>query len=210
LTVTSTSLAFFQQFLSSVTVGTYTSTTSTYTTLVNAIKVYADDFLAMNAKYTPADGSLAEQYDKASGAPTSAVHLTWSYASALTAFAARKGTTPASWGANGLKVPSGTCQSYPGPLVKATFNEYATTVFGENIYLTGSIDQLKNWSPDNAILLSSAAYPTWSVTVDVPASTNFEFKFIRKINGAVTWESDPNRQATSPATGSFTINSSWR
>lgn len=210
LTITSTSLAFFKQFLPSVTAGTYASTTSTYTTIINAIKVHADDFLAVNAKYTPADGSLAEQYHKATGAPTSAVHLTWSYASALTAFAARKGTTPASWGAKGLKVPSGTCQGNPGPLVKATFNEVATTVWGENIYLTGSIDQLMNWSPDNAILLSAAAYPTWSVTLDVPASTSFEFKFIRKNNGVVTWESDPNRQVASPATGSFTVNASWR
>ncbi|GLB38611.1 putative starch binding domain containing protein [Lyophyllum shimeji] len=209
LTVTSTSLAFFRQFLSSVTAGTYSSSTGTYTTIINAVQGFADDFLAMNAKYTPGDGSLAEQYDKSTGAPTSAVHLTWSYASALTAFAARKGTKPASWGAQGLQVPSGNCQN-PGPLVSATFNEYATTVWGENIYLTGSLDQLANWSPDNAIPLSSAAYPTWSVTVNVPANTAFEFKFIRKNNGAVTWESDPNRQATSPASGSFTINSSWR
>ncbi|KAF8073537.1 glycoside hydrolase family 15 protein [Lyophyllum atratum] len=209
LTVTSVSLAFFRQFAPTVTAGTYASTTSTYTTLVNAIKVHADDFLAVNAKYTPTDGSLAEQFNRDTGAPLSAVHLTWSYASALTAFAARKGTSSPSWGAKGLKIPT-VCNSNLGPTVKATFNEVATTVFGENIYLTGSIDPLKNWSPDNAILLSSAAYPTWSVTIDVPASTNFEYKFIRKNNGVVTWESDPNRQATSPATGSFTVNASWR
>jgi glucoamylase len=29
---------------------------------------------------TPADGSLSEQVDRATGAPTSARHLTWSYA----------------------------------------------------------------------------------------------------------------------------------
>lgn len=32
----------------------------------------------------------------------------------------------------------------------------------ENIYLTGSLDALNAWSPENAILLSSATYPTWS------------------------------------------------
>ncbi|KAF5382462.1 hypothetical protein D9615_002737 [Tricholomella constricta] len=209
LTVTDISSAFFKQFLPSVTPGTYASTTSTYTTLVNAIKAHADDFIAVNAKYTPADGSLAEQYNRENGVPLSAKHLTWSYASTLTAFAARKGTVAASWGAKSLKVPN-VCRDNPGPVVKATFNIVATTVFGENIYVTGSIDQLKNWSPDNAILLSSAGYPTWSVVLDVPANTNFEYKFIRKNNGVVTWESDPNRQVTSPATGSFVVNGSWR
>lgn len=32
----------------------------------------------------------------------------------------------------------------------------------ENIYLTGSVDALQNWSPDNAMLLSSSNYPIWS------------------------------------------------
>lgn len=210
LTVTSTSLAFFKQFVPSITAGTYASTSSTYTTLVAAIRAHADDFVAINAKYTPADGSLAEQYTRDTGAPLSAKHLTWSYASALTAFTARKGITNGSWGAKNVKVPAGQCQSNQGPVVKATFNVVATTVFGENIFLTGSIDALKNWSPDNAIALSAAGYPTWSVTVDVPASTNFEYKFIRKFNGAVTWESDPNRQVATPASGSFNVNVSWR
>ncbi|KAG5644769.1 hypothetical protein DXG03_007677 [Asterophora parasitica] len=210
LSVTSISLAFFRQFLPTVTAGTYASTTSTYTTLVNAIRAHADDFIAVNAKYTPADGSLAEQYNRENGVPLSAKHLTWSYASTLTAFAARKGDVAASWGAKGLKVPTGVCRDNPGPIVKATFNVVANTVFGENIYLTGSIDQLKNWSPDNALPLSAAGYPTWSITLDVPANTNFEYKFIRKNNGVVNWESDPNRQATTPATGSVVINGSWR
>lgn len=32
----------------------------------------------------------------------------------------------------------------------------------ENIYLAGSVDALKDWSPDNAISLSPAKYPIWS------------------------------------------------
>ena len=32
----------------------------------------------------------------------------------------------------------------------------------ENIFLTGSVDALQNWSPDNAIPLSSTNYPTWN------------------------------------------------
>lgn len=88
----------------------------------------------MVAKYTPSDGGLAEQFDKSTGAPLSAVDLTWSYASALTAFAARNGTIPASWGASGLTVPS-TCSTGGsggggGSTVAVTFNVQATTVLG--------------------------------------------------------------------------------
>ena len=32
----------------------------------------------------------------------------------------------------------------------------------ENIFLTGSVDALQSWSPDKALPLSSANYPTWS------------------------------------------------
>ena len=165
-----------------MTAGTYASSTSTYTTITTAIKTFADGFLAINAKYTPSNGGLAEQYNKATGAPLSAVDLTWSYASALTAFAARKGISPPSWGAKGLTVPS-VCVPNTGPTVQATFKVVATTQLGgelpwflmslddrgvliersaENIFLTGNLDALKAWSPDNALALSSASYPTWS------------------------------------------------
>lgn len=133
LNVTSISLPFFQLFSSSVTVGTYASTTTTYTTLTSGIKTYADGFLAVVAKYTPSNGGLSEQYDKATGAPLSAVDLTWSYAAALTAFNARSGGVPAGWGAQGLTVPS-TCStgggSGGGSTVAVTFNVVATTVYG--------------------------------------------------------------------------------
>jgi glucoamylase len=129
LTVTDISLAFFQQFSPSVAVGTYHSSSTMYVALVNAIRDYADGFLAINAKYTPADGSMAEQYGREDGAPLSAKHLTWSYASALSAFAARSGTSPASWGAKGLKVPN-VCESNAMPMVKAIFHVVAVTVWG--------------------------------------------------------------------------------
>jgi len=129
LTVTSTSLPFFSQFLSSVTPGTYASSTPTFATLTSAVRTFADGFLAINAKHTPANGGLAEQFDRNNGFALSAVDLTWSYASALTAFAARKGVAPASWGAQGLVVPT-VCNRNPGPTVQVTFNVVATTQFG--------------------------------------------------------------------------------
>jgi glucoamylase len=183
LNVTSTSLAFFQSLYASAAVGSYKSTTTQYTSITTAVKNFADGFLAVVAQYTPTDGSLSEQYTRSAGTPTSASDLTWSYAAALTAFQARSGFVPASWGAKGLALPS-SCQSGGGSpgsgTVAVTFNEYATTVYGgmssricarfsekptfdaENIYLTGSVDALKNWSPDNALLLPNPNYPTWS------------------------------------------------
>ncbi|THH00826.1 hypothetical protein EW026_g1770 [Hermanssonia centrifuga] len=163
LTVTPISLPFFQLFDSAIQSGTYSSSSSAFTTLTSAIRTFADGFIAIHAKYTPSGGALAEQFTKSNGAPTSAVDLTWSYAAALTGFAARSATNVASWGAAGLTVPA-VCNSNSGPTVSVTFNVDATTVLGENIYITGSVDALSNWSPDSALELSPASYPTWSST----------------------------------------------
>ena len=141
LNVTSTSLAFFQQFSSGVSAGTYASSSSTYQTLTAAVKTFADGFLAINAKYTPSNGGLAEQFSKSDGTPVSAGDLTGSYAAALTSFAARDGKTYASWGAAGLTVPS-QCSSggSGGNTVAVTFNVQATTVWGgKHFYSCGRI-----------------------------------------------------------------------
>ncbi|KAN0140557.1 glycoside hydrolase [Lactarius tabidus] len=207
--VTTTSLDFFQQFSASIVTGTYSSTDPQYTQLTSAIKTFADGFVEIAANYTPSNGGLSEQYDKSTGVPVSAVDLTWSYASVLTAGASRAGVEPASWGASGLTVPA-QCLPNPGPQVSATFNVNATTQFGENIFVTGSVDALQNWSPDTALAMSAANYPIWGITVNLPANTNIEYKYIRKFNGQVTWESDPNNAFTTPADGSYTLNDSWR
>ncbi|TFK24931.1 glucoamylase [Coprinopsis marcescibilis] len=211
LEVTGISLAFFRQFSSSVQVGSYASTTPTFTTLTNAIRAYADGFIAVIQKYTPADGSLAEQYHRETGSPLSAKHLTWSYASLLTASAARRGVEPKGWGAANATIPPGQCGTNVGPTVSVTFNVNAQTVWGaESIYITGSIDQLSGWSPERAIQLSADRYPTWSVTLQLPTDTNFSYKYIRKNGNQVVWESDPDRSNSSPSTGTKTINDVWK
>jgi len=45
---------------------------------------------------TPADGTLSEQVDRSTGLPTSARHLTWSYAAFVTAARLRAGAVGAS------------------------------------------------------------------------------------------------------------------
>ncbi|PFH45132.1 carbohydrate-binding module family 20 protein [Amanita thiersii Skay4041] len=95
--------------------------------------------------------------------------------------------------------------------VSVTFQETATTTFGENVFLVGSIPELGSWAPDSAIALSSATYPVWATTVNLPAGTAVEYKFIRKeTDGSVVWESDPNRQLTTGSTGSQTVTASWK
>ncbi len=136
--------------------------------------------MSVHAKYTPSNGGLAEQFDRNTGSPTSAADLTWSYAAAWTGFNARSSAAKTkSWGAKGLSVSS-TCVGNTGPTVQVTFDVQATTFFGgklyerpfdlnlpnlgvlDNIFITGSVDALKTWSPDNAIALSAATYPIWS------------------------------------------------
>ena len=74
--------------------GTYASSTSTYTTLYNAVKTYADGYMNIVATYAQSNGSLAEQFSRSNGAPLSAYDLTWSYAAFLTAAARRAGVVP--------------------------------------------------------------------------------------------------------------------
>ena len=95
--------------------------------------------------------------------------------------------------------------------IQTTFNVYATTYWGQNVYVVGSIPALGDWNTNDAIALSSAGYPTWSASVTLPPGTYFEYKYIKKNpDGSITWESDPNNNYTTPASGSVTLNDSWR
>ncbi|KAJ7057440.1 glycoside hydrolase family 13 protein [Mycena amicta] len=95
--------------------------------------------------------------------------------------------------------------------ISVSWNETATTVFGENIFLVGSISQLGAWDPAASLPLSAATYPVWTITVNLPPNTSFQYKFIRKeTNGTVVWESDPNRSTTTVGSGTQTISTNWR
>jgi alpha-amylase len=94
---------------------------------------------------------------------------------------------------------------------QVTFTENATTFFGQNVFVVGSIPALGSWSPGSAIPLSAATYPIWSATVTLPPSTGFQYKYLKKNpDGAVIWESDPNRSFTTPAGGAVTLTDTWR
>lgn len=77
--------------------------------------------------------------------------------------------------------------------VAVTFNEIATTTYGENVYIVGSISELGNWDTSKAVALSASKYTSsnnlWYVSVTLPAGTTFEYKYIRKeSDGSIVWE----------------------
>jgi glucoamylase len=49
-----------------------------------------DTFMRTVQAHTPAGGDLSEQFDRSTGAQTSAKHLAWSYAALITAAASRR------------------------------------------------------------------------------------------------------------------------
>lgn len=93
----------------------------------------------------------------------------------------------------------------------------AYTNWGEQIYLTGNVYELSNWSTavkpgtTNPIfggalgpaITYSGFYPSWKLTTSLPCGTTVQFKFI-KVNGSggVTWENGSNHSYTTPACGS--------
>jgi hypothetical protein len=95
--------------------------------------------------------------------------------------------------------------------VMVTFQVEAETVFGENIFVVGNNDALGNWDPEAAVPLSPENYPLWQVQVELPVATAIEYKYIRLDEaGNATWESDPNRSLTTPATDAFVTEDQWR
>ncbi|KHN97954.1 Glucan 1,4-alpha-glucosidase, starch-binding protein [Metarhizium album ARSEF 1941] len=217
ITVDTTSLPFFRDLVADVSAGTYAKDTDTFTSIIRAVTAYGDDFVDVVKQYTPTDGSLAEQYDRETGTPKSAAHLTWSYASFVGAAERRSGVVPPSWGEPNSNTVPRVCEASPRCDSSTIFNVKVTTVPGESILVVGSLAEVGNWSPADAIPLDASQYtpsnPLWSAKVTIPAATNFEYKYIKKTNdGRVVWESDPNRSAAS-STGcnsTKTLNDQWR
>ncbi|WP_327131803.1 alpha-amylase family glycosyl hydrolase [Streptomyces sp. NBC_01343] len=99
----------------------------------------------------------------------------------------------------------------PPAAAGASFAVNATTVPGQNIYVTGDRAELGGWNTGSALKLDPAAYPVWKLDVSLPAGTAFSYKYVRKdAAGNVTWESGANRTATVPASGKAVLDDTWR
>ncbi|MFC7330740.1 carbohydrate-binding module family 20 domain-containing protein [Marinactinospora rubrisoli] len=97
--------------------------------------------------------------------------------------------------------------------VATAFHSRTATTFGQNVFVVGGIPELGDWDPSRAVALSSADYPVWKATVNLPAGTAFEYKYV-KVNpdGRVDWESDPNRtgRTGNPPGCELTLTDTWR
>jgi alpha-amylase len=105
---------------------------------------------------------------------------------------------------------SGGSSACPG--VTTTFEENATTVWGENVFVVGDAPALGNWDPAQAVALSSAGYPVWRGSATLPAGVTVQYKYLKKNGSQVVWESDPNRMRTTPGSApcAATWADSWR
>ncbi|GAA5894585.1 hypothetical protein JCM5296_002895 [Sporobolomyces johnsonii] len=173
LNITETSLAFFQSVAGeNSTVGTLKKGDDSFEKVTRAVFDYADAFVDVVRQYTPANGTLAEQFNKTDGVPTSARDLTWSYVAFLTAVHARSAylSPPASLPSTSsvsLIKNSGTCPdggTYNGTM-EVEFSVDVNTTYGENILLSGSAPSLGAWNLSRAVSLSAENYtasnPVW-------------------------------------------------
>jgi alpha-amylase len=94
--------------------------------------------------------------------------------------------------------------------VAVTFAVNATTVWGENVFVLGNRAELGNWSTSGGLTLSSATYPVWRGTVNLPPNTTVEYKYVKKDGATVSWESGSNRVINTGSACALTLNDSWR
>lgn len=98
--------------------------------------------------------------------------------------------------------------------VTFTVNDAIPTNFGDNIYLTGSVAELGNWSTDPDVAVGpmlTPDHPDWFIVASVPACRTIEYKFLRiTAGGSVTWENGPNHSYTAPCGGTDAVTVTWQ
>ncbi len=86
----------------------------------------------------------------------------------------------------------------------------ANTTFGQNLYVVGNTTALGNWTPASGFALAiqgSGANVPWTGTVNLPASTALQYKYVKWNGSTAVWESNQatgsgNREFTTCASGS--------
>ena len=92
--------------------------------------------------------------------------------------------------------------STASPQVDVNFKVKSDTQWGQNVYLVGDSPLLSEWVPEAGIKLSPKDYPTWSVTLSLPASKALQYKYVKRNgSGTTVWEAGSNRSFTTPAGG---------
>lgn len=226
ISVDATSQAFFKDVYPDVTVKTYTG--GDITVITDAVTAYADSYAAIVEKYTPSNGSLAEQFDRDAGVALSAIDLTWSYAGFVTMSQRRAGQFPASWGSRNAAPPSSSCTggSTAGLYVPATaagapnvtetcqvnvvFNVNATTYYGEDVYVVGNTTDIGAWNMANSIPMNAGKYstadPLWYANVYLDAGETVSYTYVRQQDcGQGYLYETMNRTISVPACGGAAV-----
>lgn len=171
-------------------------------------------------KYTAANGSLSEQYNRTSGEQLSAYDLTWSFASFVTASQRRAGQFPPSWGSRTAAAIPSVCSASSAmgtyaaataagapPVstacsVQVTFVVNASTTFGQNVYLTGDVPALGNWAPGYEPM-SPPNYPLWYSIVDLAPDTTVHYKYVHQNSASYAFETQNRTINTGPCGDGF-------
>ncbi|KAI0132383.1 1, 4-alpha-D-glucan glucohydrolase [Xylariales sp. AK1849] len=225
LTIDNTSLPFFADLYPAAGTKTYTAEDKCpeFPRILQAVTEYADSFVAVIEQYTPANGSLSEQFNKtAPGNPLSAYDLTWSYAAFVTMAERQAGQYPPSWEpsaptalptdcvsslAKGTYVPAYAAGA-PNVTASCTSNVQfavnASTYFGENIYLVGNTTDLGSWDVNNAQPLLASNYtserPLWYAPLALTAGETINYGYARQEDCNQPWIfENTNRTLVVPA-----------
>lgn len=90
IAIDDTNSHFFRKIIPSATSGSVYAGANT-TGLISSMRAYADSFLALEQKYVGQNYSMAEEFNRTTGAQQGARDLTWSYAAYVSAARARAG-----------------------------------------------------------------------------------------------------------------------
>ena len=188
ITVTSLSLTFFRDLIPSISTGTYSASSSTFTSIVDAVRAFADGFVSIIDARKHSDGSMPEQFHRDTGTPLAAADLTWSYSAFLTAAARRAGKVPPSWvaaGANALNPNS--CG---------------------NLAIAGIYSSATNTNFPSSQTPGSGTTPTSTGTGTVPTPTGGCSEVLVTFNGRVAtqWGQTVKLVGNQPALGNWNPN----
>ena len=103
--------------------------------------------------------------------------------------------------------------SCPSPTVaNVTFDVFALTQWYDHVFVVGSIPELGNWDPYNAVALSSDLYTEYAVQwlggrTAIPLQTTFEWKYIIwTANGTLVWERETCGNRVFTMTACYEVN----
>ncbi|KAK6596119.1 glucoamylase P (glycosyl hydrolase family 15) [Botrytis cinerea] len=173
LTVDSTSINFFRDLYPSIKLKSYTNRDNEFNKILNVVTKYADSFVAIAQKYTPSSGSLAEQFDRNTGAPFLP----------MTLHGVMRHLSP--WlkdvQVNILLVGEVRQHRFHPQIAhlhllkELRFYVNATTYYGENLYIIGNTTDLGAWNLNSALPMNAGMYttenPVWYVDAQLTAGS---------------------------------------